>query len=43
MIDVVEALSSLMRRSNRMERIKPSDIVDKLAVQHGVDALVSCC
>lgn len=40
-IDVVEALSSLMRRSNRSERIKPSEIVDKLALQHGVDALVS--
>ena len=42
-VDVVEALSSLMRQSNRMERIKSSDIVDKMAVQHGVPALVSCC
>ena len=41
--DAVETVSSLMRRSNRSERIRPSEIVDKLALQHGVDALVSLC
>lgn len=41
-VDVVEALASLMRRSNRTDRIQPSDIVNKLALQHGVDALVRC-
>lgn len=49
-VDVVEALASLMRRlgPNRTDRIQPSDIVNKLALQHGVDALVrspqtECC
>ena len=41
-VDVVQALASLMRRSNRTDRIQPSDIVSKLALQHGVDALVRC-
>ena len=40
-VDVVDTLSSLMRRSNKLEHIEPSDIVNILALQHGVDALVS--
>lgn len=40
---MVEALSSLMRRSNRDGHIQPNSIVDKLAVQHSVDAMVSFC
>ena len=40
---MVEALSSLMRRSNRDGYIQPSSIVDKVAMQHSVDALVSFC
>ena len=38
---MVRVLSTLLRQSDRSARIQPEDIANKLAQQHGVDALVS--